>query len=100
MVDEAHRLGLPVTAHAHGTAAIGMGLDAGVDGMEHVSFWSADGVDDPGDLVSRIADSRVAVGITGGAVPTPGAVARPAVAMRMPRIVANSRPAAAYPCGP
>ena len=91
VVDEAHRLGLPVTAHAHGTAAIRMGLDAGVDGMEHVSFWSADGVDDPGDLVSRIADSRVAVGITGGAVPAPGAVPPPAVAMRMPRIIANTR---------
>jgi imidazolonepropionase-like amidohydrolase len=91
VVDEAHRLGLPVTAHAHGTAAIRMGLDAGVDGMEHVSFWSADGVDDPGDLVGRIADSRVAVGITAGAVPTPGAVPPPAVAMRMPRIRANTR---------
>jgi hypothetical protein len=34
--------------------------------MEHVSFWSADGVDDSGDLIGRIVDSRVAVGITGG----------------------------------
>jgi len=91
VVDEAHRLGLPVTAHAHGTAAIRMSLDAGVDGMEHVSFWSADGVDDPGDLVDRIAASRVAVGITGGVVPAPGAVPPPAVAMRMPRIIANTR---------
>jgi imidazolonepropionase-like amidohydrolase len=91
VVDEAHRLGLPVAAHAHGTAAIRMGLDAGVDGMEHVSFWSADGVDDPGDLVGRVADSRVAVGITGGAVPAPGVVPPPAVAMRMPRIIANTR---------
>jgi imidazolonepropionase-like amidohydrolase len=91
VVDEAHRLGLPVTAHAHGTAAIRMGLDAGVDGMEHVSFWSVDGVDDPGDLVGRIVDSRVAVGITGGVVPAPGAVPPPAVAMRMPRIIANTR---------
>jgi imidazolonepropionase-like amidohydrolase len=66
-----------------------MGLDAGVDGMEHVSFWSADGVDDPGDLVDRIADSRVAVGITSGTAP--GAVPPPAVAMRIPRITANNR---------
>jgi imidazolonepropionase-like amidohydrolase len=90
VVDEAHRLGLPVTAHAHGTAAIRMGLDAGVDGMEHVSFWSADGVDDPGDLVDRIADSRVAVGVTAGVVPTPGAGPPPAVAMRIPGIIANT----------
>jgi imidazolonepropionase-like amidohydrolase len=91
VVDEAHRLGLPVTAHAHGTAAIRMGLDAGVDGMEHVSFWSADGVDDPGELVGRIADSRVAVGVTGGFVPAPGVEPPPAVAMRIPRILANTR---------
>jgi len=87
VVDEAHRLGLPVTAHAHGTAAIRGALDAGVDGMEHVSFWSADGVDDPGDLVHRIAESRVAVGITGGVVPIPGITPPPAVVMRMPRIM-------------
>jgi imidazolonepropionase-like amidohydrolase len=59
--------------------------------MEHVSFWSADGIDDPGDLVRRLADSRVAVGITGGVVPMPGVAPPPPVAMRMPRIVANTR---------
>jgi hypothetical protein len=56
-----------------------------------VSFWSADGVDDPGELLGRIADSRVAVGITGGVVPAPGAVPPPPVAMRMPRIIVNTR---------
>jgi len=90
-VDEAHRLGLPVTAHAHGSSAIRDALDAGVDGMEHVSFWSADGIDEPGDLVRRIVDSRVAVGITGGVVPMPGVAPPPAVVMRMPRIIANTR---------
>ncbi|MDG6105104.1 amidohydrolase family protein [Dactylosporangium aurantiacum] len=91
VVDEAHRLGLPVTAHAHGTSAIRAALDAGVDGMEHVSFWSADGVDDPGDLLGRMVDSRVVVGITAGVAPAPGAVPPPVVAMRMPRIIANTR---------
>ena len=91
LVDEAHRRGLPVTAHAHGTAAIREALDAGVDGMEHVSFWSADGIDDPGDLVGRIVDSQVAVGITSGVVPTPGVAPPPPVAMRLPRITANTR---------
>jgi imidazolonepropionase-like amidohydrolase len=91
VVDEAHRLGLPVTAHAHGTAAIRDALDAGVDGMEHVSFWSADGIDDPGDLVARIVDSRVAVGITGGVVSAPGVAPPAVVAMRLPRIIANTR---------
>jgi imidazolonepropionase-like amidohydrolase len=91
VVDEAHRLGLPVTAHAHGTPAIRDALDAGVDGIEHVSFWSADGIDDPGDLVRRIADSRTAVGITGGVLPMPGVAPPPPVVMRMPRIIANTR---------
>jgi imidazolonepropionase-like amidohydrolase len=40
-VDEAHRHGLQVTAHAHAVAAIAGAADAGVDGMEHVSFWTA-----------------------------------------------------------
>lgn len=91
LVDEAHRLCLPVTAHAHGTAAIREALDAGVDGMEHVSFWSADGIDDPGDLVGRIVDSHVAVGITAGVVPAPGAAPPPAIAMRLPRMITNTR---------
>jgi imidazolonepropionase-like amidohydrolase len=91
VVDEAHRLGLPVTAHAHGTSAIRNALDAGADGLEHVSFWSADGVDDPGDLLDRIVDSRVAVGITAGVAPAAGVTPPPAVVMRMPRIIANTR---------
>ncbi|MFF5289900.1 amidohydrolase family protein [Paractinoplanes globisporus] len=91
VVEEAHRLGLPVTAHAHGTGAIRDALDARVDGMEHVSFWSADGVDEPGELARRIVDSRVAVGVTAGVVPVPGLAPPPPVAMRMPRIIANLR---------
>jgi len=91
IVEEAHRLGLPVTAHAHGTGAIRAALDACVDGMEHVSFWSADGVDDPGDLLGRIVDSQVAVGITAGVAPAPGATPPPVVAARLPRIIANTR---------
>jgi hypothetical protein len=46
-VDEAHRVGLPVTAHAHAVAAIADAVAAGVDGLEHVSFWTEDGVDAP-----------------------------------------------------
>jgi len=37
-VEEAHRHGLPMTAHAHDTPAIIDALAAGVDGMKHVSF--------------------------------------------------------------
>ncbi|MCA2216394.1 amidohydrolase family protein [Jidongwangia harbinensis] len=90
-VDGAHRLGLPVVAHAHGTASIRESLDAGVDGLEHVTFWSADGVDEPGDLIGRMVQSGVAVGITVGNVPVPGATTSPAVRTRTPGIITNFR---------
>src|SRR4051812_43928419 len=37
VVDEAHRRGLPVTAHAHALAAVEQCVAAGVDGIEHCS---------------------------------------------------------------
>jgi imidazolonepropionase-like amidohydrolase len=91
-VDEAHRLGLPVTAHAHGTQAIRDALAAGVDGMEHVSFMTADGVDAaPDDVLKVIADNGIAVGMTLGIMPVPGAVPPPEILKRMPAFMANSR---------
>ncbi|MGI5138213.1 MULTISPECIES: amidohydrolase family protein [unclassified Streptomyces] len=44
VVEEAHRLGLPVAAHAHGVQAIRDALEAGVDSLEHVSFLTEDSV--------------------------------------------------------
>lgn len=90
-VDEAHRHGLPVTAHAHGTPAIADALAAGVDGMEHVSFWSADGVDTPDELLRAIADRGIVVGGTIGLMPVPGLVPPPAVVARLPKIIQNYR---------
>ena len=87
-VDEAHRLGLPVTAHAHATESIADALDAGVDGLEHVSFWSSDGVDDRPDLLDRIVGQRVVVGATLGLGPAPGLVPPPEVMARIPKIMA------------
>jgi imidazolonepropionase-like amidohydrolase len=86
-VDEAHKHGLPVTAHAHASDAIADALAAGVDGMEHVSFWSADGVDDRPDLLAEIVARQVVVGATVGLVPTPGMVPPPAVLARVPKIL-------------
>lgn len=90
-VDEAHRHGLPVTAHTHATGAIEAALAAGVDGIEHVSFWSADGVDDRPDVEAAIVASQVVVGATMGFVPTPGAVPPPIVLARLPKIIATLR---------
>jgi imidazolonepropionase-like amidohydrolase len=64
---------------------------AGVDGLEHVSFWTEDGVDAPDDLIRLIASQRITVGATVGMVPVPGAVPPPALAARMPGIIANTR---------
>ncbi|HEX8489244.1 MAG TPA: amidohydrolase family protein [Propionibacteriaceae bacterium] len=86
---EAHRWGLPITAHAHGTAGIENAVAAGVDGLEHASFWSEDGVDDPGELVDRIVAQRIVVGATVGLVPVPGMMGPPEILKRIPAIVAN-----------
>lgn len=84
-VDEAHRHGLPVTAHAHATGGIAAALAAGADGIEHASFWSVDGVDERPDLEDAIVASQVAVGATLGFVPVPGAAPPPAVLARLPK---------------
>ena len=90
-VDEAHRLGLGVTAHAHAVTAIADAVAAGVDGLEHVTFWTEDGVDAPSHLIRMIAVQQIAVGATVGLVPVPGAGPPPAVAARRPGIIANLR---------
>lgn len=90
-VDEAHRHGLQVTAHAHAVAAIAGAADAGVDGMEHVSFWTEDGVDAPAGLIRLIADKRIVVGATIGMVPVAGLAPPPAVLARRPAMAANMR---------
>jgi imidazolonepropionase-like amidohydrolase len=90
-VDEAHRHGLQVTAHAHAVAAIADGVAAGADGLEHVSFWTEDSVDAPAELIQLIADRRTIVGLTVGMVPVPGLEPPPVVRARIPLIVANMR---------
>ncbi len=90
-VDEAHLCGLPITAHAHATAGIRNAVAAGVDGLEHASFWSEDGVDDPGDMIELIAKKRIVVGATVGFVPVPGLMPPPEILKRMPSIIANTR---------
>jgi imidazolonepropionase-like amidohydrolase len=45
IVDEAHRWGKKVAAHAHGTEAIKMAIRAGVDSVEHSSFIDEEGLD-------------------------------------------------------
>jgi imidazolonepropionase-like amidohydrolase len=89
-VDEAHRHSLPITAHAHGTPAIAAAIAAGADGIEHASFTTADGVDTaPADLIRAIAERRIVLGATGGFAP--GTAPPPAMAARLPAMIANFR---------
>jgi imidazolonepropionase-like amidohydrolase len=90
-VDEAHRHGLQVTAHAHAVQAIADGVAAGADGLEHVSFWTEDSVDAPAELIQLIADRRTIVGATLGMVPVPGLEPPPVVRARIPLMMANMR---------
>ena len=90
-VDEAHRHGLPVTAHAHAVAAIADAVAAGADGLEHVSFWTEDSVDSPAELIQLIANRRTVLGLTVGMISLPGLEPPPVVRARIPLIVANMR---------
>lgn len=89
-VDEAHRHGIPVTAHAHGLQAVLDAVEAEVDGLEHVTFWAADGVDTPGyEVIERIVSRRVALSATAGVLPQAHSVVPAEVSRRMPEIIAN-----------
>ena len=73
VVDEAHRVGLPVTAHAHAAAAIEQCVVAGVDGIEHGTSVTAEGIRNPPGLAAAIAAAGIPVCPTlarrAGAVP-------------------------------
>jgi imidazolonepropionase-like amidohydrolase len=91
-VEEAHRNGLPITAHAHATRAIVDGLAAGIGSFEHLTFITADGVDPiPDEVLGALADRGVTVGMTFGLAPVPGAAPPPAMLARMPALLANAR---------
>lgn len=91
-VGEAHRFGLPIVAHAHGTQAIRDGVAAGFDGLEHVSFMTDEGVDPvPADVLKDLARSAVTVGLTLGLRPVAGATPPPEIVKRLPALTANAR---------
>jgi imidazolonepropionase-like amidohydrolase len=68
-VEEAHRLGRLLTAHAHGPAGIAAVVEARVDGIEHCSFRVANGRQPAPKLVELIAEQQIAVCPTVGAIP-------------------------------
>ncbi|WP_433333347.1 amidohydrolase family protein [Spirillospora sp. CA-294931] len=68
-VDEAHRAGLPITAHAHALSAVRLALEAGADGIEHCTCLTPEGVRIDDDLLAALAESGTAVCPTLGADP-------------------------------
>jgi imidazolonepropionase-like amidohydrolase len=91
-VEEAHAVGLAITAHAHAPRAIVDALAAGVDGFEHLSFFTADGVDPiPDAVLAELVAREVTIGLTMGMKPVPGATPPPAVLNRIEGFIANSR---------
>jgi imidazolonepropionase-like amidohydrolase len=80
LVDEAHRLGLPVTAHAHGLPAVERSVAAGVDGIEHCSCLTATGPRLPAELGAALSAAGTwvcpTVGFLPGVDPPPRVQAR------------------------
>jgi imidazolonepropionase-like amidohydrolase len=74
-VDEAHRLGRLVTAHAHGPTGILRAVEAGVDCIEHCSFRVDGGRQPDPRILESIAEKGVTVSPTVGTVGTAGALA-------------------------
>jgi imidazolonepropionase-like amidohydrolase len=62
LVEEAHGLGLPVAAHAHGVASIDSAIAAGVDTIEHCTFLAGPGRFEPSEeLAAQIVAKAIAV---------------------------------------
>jgi imidazolonepropionase-like amidohydrolase len=80
VVEEAHRHGLPVTAHAHGLTAVERSFDAGVDGVEHCSCLTSRGPQLPEELGARLAAAGTYIcptlAIVPGVAPPPHVQAR------------------------
>jgi imidazolonepropionase-like amidohydrolase len=70
VVIAAHAVGLPVAAHCHGVGGIEQALDAGVDTIEHCTFFTSNQRSEPNDdLIQRIASSQITVSATLGRLP-------------------------------
>jgi imidazolonepropionase-like amidohydrolase len=69
VVEAAHAAGLQVLAHAHSLAGIRHAFEAGVDGIEHFTGLTAEGLLLPDDLLADVAAAGIQVCPTMGADP-------------------------------
>ncbi|MFD7160347.1 amidohydrolase family protein [Kribbella sp. NPDC059898] len=58
-VEEAHAHGLPITAHAHALSAVRQAIDGGVDGIEHCTCLTPEGVSIDDHLLDQLAGIAV-----------------------------------------
>jgi imidazolonepropionase-like amidohydrolase len=66
LVSRAHEHGLAVQAHAHSLAGARHAVSAGVDGLEHFTCLTANGIDVPQDLLDEVVARGVVVDMTLG----------------------------------
>lgn len=66
VVSLGHDAGLPVVAHAHSVRGAWHALGAGVDGLEHFTCLTEEGLVTPGDLLDAVAAAGIVVGPTLG----------------------------------
>lgn len=88
IVTQAHELGLPVAAHAHGTAGIRRAVSAGADTLEHCTWQTPRGFD---GYQPEVADAIAAAGITVCGTFSARAAAIPAYFDARARVVADMR---------
>jgi imidazolonepropionase-like amidohydrolase len=67
VVAAAHEAGLQVLAHAHSLAGVRHALAAGVDGIEHLTGLTEDGLSMPDEVLAELAENDVQVCPTVGA---------------------------------
>lgn len=66
VVSLGHEAGLPVVAHAHSVRGAWHAVGAGVDGIEHFTCLSEDGIQAPVDLLEAVAAAGIVVSPTLG----------------------------------
>lgn len=89
MAGEAHRHGLPITAHAHGAQGIRHAAEAGFDMVEHCSFITEDGVAADDEVIALLVRNGVTVVSTMGVLP--GLPVPPRIEAMLPHLAAASR---------
>ena len=87
-VEEAHRHGLPITAHAHALSAVRDAIAARVDGIEHCTCVEGEDVVLPRDVLDALVARRIAVGSTLGIRRIPGLAPPPALLRLLPGVLA------------